>query len=113
MNLSVLGLKEEAKRIPRQIPRGIYRNGSNHGEREPNDEGEIENFVVFLLEDGGVFLRKVMNTSLVELLRVSCMRAYTRQLARQFFFTWTQDWRKDGTSVLEEDWELVDDLEPL
>ena len=105
LSLSVLGLKEEAKRIPRQIPRGIYRNGLCHGKREPNDKGEIENFAVFPLEDRGVFLRKVTNTSLVELLRIGCKRAYTRQLARQFFFTWTQDQRNDRTSALEEDWE--------
>ena len=105
MNPSVLGLKEGAKRIPRQIPRGVYGNGSNHGKREPDDEGETEDFVVFPLEDGGVFLRKVTNASLVELLRAGCKRAYTRLPARQFFFTWTQDQRKDGTSVLEEDWE--------
>ena len=68
LNSLVLGLKEEAKRTPRQIPRGIYRNGLSQDKRELSNEGEPENFTVFSLEDRGVFLRRVMNASLVELL---------------------------------------------
>ena len=76
---SRLGLKEEAKRIPRQIARRT--NGVETSLAEEQERGEEpENFVVFPMEDGGVFLRKVVEPALLEQLHAGCASMTTRHL---------------------------------
>ena len=104
LDLSRLGLKEEAKRIPRQITRRT--NGVETSLTEEQEQGEEpENFTVFPMEDSGIFLRKVIKPALLEQLHAGCASVTARHLRRQYFFTWMQDRQEDGSLAQEEDYD--------
>ena len=103
MDPSRLGLKEEAKRIPRQFARRT--NGVETSLTEEQERGEeLENFAAFPMGDGGVFLRKVIEPALLEQLHTGCASMTARHLRWRYFFTWMQDRQEDGSLTQEEDY---------
>ena len=64
LGLSTLGLKEGAKRIPRQIV-GRANGVETSLAEEQRGEGEPENFAAFPIEDSSILLRKVVEPALL------------------------------------------------